>query len=69
MFVKVDRFTSNQDRNDPRPILYISLSSATLWQRKCVIFCDICWLARCKLSATLILSRRVCMFVCSELWC
>ena len=33
---KVDRFTSNQDQNDHRPILDISLN--TFHQRKCFIF-------------------------------
>jgi len=37
-FSKVDRFTSNQDRNDQRPILHIS--SKVFHQWKCFRFCD-----------------------------
>jgi len=35
---KVDRLTSNQDQNDRRPILHISLD--TFRQRKLPRFCD-----------------------------
>jgi len=37
---KIDRFTSNQDKNDQPPILY--MSSNTFHQQKCFVFVIIC---------------------------
>ena len=36
IFVEVDRFTSNQDKNDQRPILHIS--SNIFHHRQCFVF-------------------------------
>jgi len=44
----VDRFTSNQDQNDPRPIQHIS--SNTFHQRKCCIFVKSVIILECRMS-------------------